>query len=481
VVFILWHTGIVQAQRSWEEIPNYDGLQVANGMLVFSDKSAFDQVYADLEQRVQGWNADAQAEAPEASSSEPCPDDNTVLASFEQQYGHASIRRAALLRECEWLDRGNDPLDFEDHYLVDDILGSLFNEKYQLQVGSDIYYLPRPDITYIVAGADLQTLAALERGSDPHGFSNVKVYGPESGCQADFSVNTNNSSTTVGFAFTGQPQVGNVNYFWEFGDGSVSMLKNPVHTYATQGQYTVCLTVESTGHMPCVSRICKTVQVGASCQPWFTFTENGQPGGLCFLDISQFLGNVISWKWNFGDGSPESNESSPCHVFPCDNLYYVSLTVQTSAGCTSTITLPVQVDSYNCCSRRASTKGNHYYSENQRRIKYQQYQLQIPVLYHRTIAKMKHYRLKSNGKWTKDKALLQIDLLGEVFLSSETGCKCQNPFNIANTKLAYNKKSLTITKGVGDWFKAKKDHEWRANYYVNNKLLTQKTTPVNCD
>lgn len=482
VIITIIAAGFAQAQRSWETIPAYSGMQVKNGMLVFSDKAAFDRVYQDLEQRIRDWNGDPNAVSPEESPAQPCPDDNVVLDLFEKQYRLSSIRKASLMQECEWLDSGRDPLGFEGHHVVDDILAALLNTKYQFQVGTDIFYLPHPGITYVVANADLAALQALERGENPYGIKNVTVHGPETGCMADFSVNTDYNTTTVGFAFVGQPQTGSLSYFWEFGDGQVSLLKNPVHSYNQAGEYQVCLTIESFGSQPCSDRICKTIQVGSGgCLPFFIYNETGQEGGICFLDNTQLQANVISTQWKFGDGSPNSNETNPCHTFPCDKTYFVTLTIETNAGCEGSITLPVEVSSYGCCSSFANLKDNHYYAGDTKRIKYHQYQLQIPLVYYRTIAKVVHYRLKPNGNWKREDANLKIDLLGNVFLSSQTGCKCQEAFNIAKTDMAFNKKTLTVTKGVGDWFKAKKQHEWSARYYVNNTLLTQQMTPVNCD
>lgn len=475
--------GLGLAQRSWETIPVYRGLEVRNGMLVFSSKEVFDQVYQDLEQRIQDWNASPDARSPEETTEDPCPDDNAVLSLFEQRYQINSIRKSTLLRECEWLDAGKDPVDFQDHFLVDELLASLFNEKYQLQVGTDIYYLPRDGITYIVANEDLATLAALERGESPYGKPNVTVHGPEEDCVADFSVNTNPSTTTVGFSFNGQPQAGIVNFFWEFGDGTVSVQPTPVHEYSAGGTYTVCLTIEAVSPISCIDRVCKEIQVGEQdgCFPFFIYNETGQPGGICFIDNTQILQNVISWLWQFGDGSEGATVPNPCHVFPCDKTFFVTLTIETSSGCISFFTMPVEVDSYGCCSASAKKKDFHYYSGNLKRIKYNQRHVQIPLLYYRVVSTMKNYKLNSNGKWRKEEANLRIDLLGEVFLASESGCKCNSPFGIAKTGMAMNKKSMTITKAVGKAFKAKKDFEWSAKYTVNNALLIQPSTPVICD
>ncbi len=50
---------------------------------------------------------------------------------------------------------------------------------------------------------------------------------------------------------------GTVTYAWDFGDGETSTEKNPVHTYATKGEYTVALTVkdEQGGTHPVTTKI----------------------------------------------------------------------------------------------------------------------------------------------------------------------------------------------------------------------------------
>jgi hypothetical protein len=57
-------------------------------------------------------------------------------------------------------------------------------------------------------------------------------------------------------------------YNWDFGDGNVSTLSNPTHTYAFPGGYTVCLTItvcmyDNQGRlvMTCTDKICKDISV----------------------------------------------------------------------------------------------------------------------------------------------------------------------------------------------------------------------------
>ncbi|MCH8903671.1 MAG: T9SS type A sorting domain-containing protein [Bacteroidetes bacterium] len=51
-------------------------------------------------------------------------------------------------------------------------------------------------------------------------------------------------------------------WLWDFGDGYLSTLQNPDHTYATDGTYTVCLTATSPGG--CVDSVCVSTNIVAT-------------------------------------------------------------------------------------------------------------------------------------------------------------------------------------------------------------------------
>ena len=68
------------------------------------------------------------------------------------------------------------------------------------------------------------------------------------------------STPTVGFSvdFTDLSTGTVTGWLWDFGDGGTSTLQNPTHTYATAGQYTVCLTASNNG---CDDQSCTTLSV----------------------------------------------------------------------------------------------------------------------------------------------------------------------------------------------------------------------------
>ncbi|MDF1676282.1 MAG: PKD domain-containing protein [Vicingaceae bacterium] len=65
----------------------------------------------------------------------------------------------------------------------------------------------------------------------------------------------------------------------------------------------------------------------------------GQP--VTFTDTSTPVpgSNIVSWEWDFGDGSPLVNTQNPTHTFPLNPLSYnVTLTVTDANGCSTVLT-----------------------------------------------------------------------------------------------------------------------------------------------
>jgi PKD repeat protein len=136
-----------------------------------------------------------------------------------------------------------------------------------------------------------------------------------------------------------------VSYKWYFGDGDSSTTTNPSHTYTAFGEYDV--TLIATGTNGCIDTLIKRKYIKIR-KPVITFPNLPTRG--CVPKIVPFSANilaadsVISYNWNFGDGSPNSTLANPSHTYTIQGSYTVTLTIVTSSGCTETISIPAAVN-----------------------------------------------------------------------------------------------------------------------------------------
>lgn len=73
----------------------------------------------------------------------------------------------------------------------------------------------------------------------------------------------------------------------------------------------------------------------ANTQSSFTYTDNCT-GDVDFQSTSTSSQAIISWQWDFGDGSPTSSVENPSHTF-AEGQYDVTLIVEGDLGCKDTI------------------------------------------------------------------------------------------------------------------------------------------------
>ncbi len=132
-----------------------------------------------------------------------------------------------------------------------------------------------------------------------------------------------------------------INGNWLFGDGSGlnNSGSSPVsHSYNNAGTYTVQL-IAAPGDI-CADTITQTIEVEAVNANFSTSPSFGCEDGLdvTFTDASS--SNVVSWEWNFGDGSSNSTNAPPVnHTYNGEGSYTNTLTVTTANGCTATYVL----------------------------------------------------------------------------------------------------------------------------------------------
>jgi PKD repeat protein len=106
-----------------------------------------------------------------------------------------------------------------------------------------------------------------------------------------------------------------------------------VHTYATDGTYTVTLTVTNSAGSNTISQTnyITASRVTDSPTPLFksTVSSGYAPLNVQFVDASGNSPN--SWIWSFGDGSTSSLQN-PAHTYTTAGSYTVTLTATNSVG-----------------------------------------------------------------------------------------------------------------------------------------------------
>lgn len=138
-------------------------------------------------------------------------------------------------------------------------------------------------------------------------------------------------------------------YTWNFGDGneiSGTIPTNPSHTYTTPGIYTVTHTVTDNNTETASSSKIVTVVDRSPVANFYLTTSNLRPKvSIGFRSSSYDLDagdNIISYNWNFGDGSTGSGTDVQ-HVYARDGIYTVILTVTDTFGKTSSKSVKITV------------------------------------------------------------------------------------------------------------------------------------------
>jgi gliding motility-associated-like protein len=156
---------------------------------------------------------------------------------------------------------------------------------------------------------------------------------------ADFSASVVKGCTPLVVQFTDLSTGNAASWFWDFGNGITSSLQNPAVTYTAGGNYSVRLIIKNAAGQDYEQ---KTNYITVFTTPKAGYLVLSGDSGCAplqtsFSDISDFYGAPVkSWLWDFGDGGT-SNQQNPSHTFTPVGKYDVSLTVETTQGCSSVV------------------------------------------------------------------------------------------------------------------------------------------------
>lgn len=137
---------------------------------------------------------------------------------------------------------------------------------------------------------------------------------PGNGCHASFSSTIN--TLDVSFRDTSDSTAAPISsWFWDFGDGSTSTVRHPIHTYASPGEYIVSLEIGDMSFVGCQSKQYQVLQLSAaSSAPYATntvFLQNATSS------IEDTINNQVQHIW-----TPEFVDDEGDSIF----IHYLSLT-----------------------------------------------------------------------------------------------------------------------------------------------------------
>jgi gliding motility-associated-like protein len=129
---------------------------------------------------------------------------------------------------------------------------------------------------------------------------------------------------------------GATSWSWNFGDGTNGAGQQLAHSYAREGNYTVAL--EATNTFGCSVTVTRPDYIRIQ-QPTVSFTVDTPRGCIPlianFVPIVNSVDPVVSYNWNFGDGST-STQVRPSHTFTTQGDFTVTLEIVTQTGCRAT-------------------------------------------------------------------------------------------------------------------------------------------------
>lgn len=133
-----------------------------------------------------------------------------------------------------------------------------------------------------------------------------------------------------------------LSFSWDFGDGNISSLQNPSHSYLSEGVYTVSLEVVS--NAGCADVIQEQIQIYEAPVVDFDYTAACADEPVFFTNNTTVSSGDLNYTWDFGDGT-SSSDINPEKVYTNSGTYQVTLNASTNFGCVKSVTHTVIIQS----------------------------------------------------------------------------------------------------------------------------------------
>ncbi len=173
----------------------------------------------------------------------------------------------------------------------------------------------------------------------------ANIHGPGGGLAGQPLSFSGSGSTDSDGSITG--------YSWNFGDGATATGVNVNHTYSAAGTYQVTLTVTDndglTGQASRSVVVDEIIEIQLPPSAVLAGPAGGLAGESLAFDAggsSDPDGSIVSYKWDFGDGSPVETTTLPVfnHSYTTPGTYTVTVTVTDDDGLINTASQQVTIN-----------------------------------------------------------------------------------------------------------------------------------------
>lgn len=193
---------------------------------------------------------------------------------------------------------------------------------------------PSPVHKYTKAGSYMVTLKATENGCSYSQTKRVYLFDKP---KADWSL-VDGRCDNEAFTFANNTSIakGTAGSYWDFNDGTVAAEFEPVHIFTGSGSKNVKLIAIS--EFGCKDSLIKNVDVKESPKSAFSFSSPCSLTPTDFTNETPLVNNTTAnYSWVFSDGG-NTAAMSPSHLFSSIGPKTVTLSVNLTNGCKSTLT-----------------------------------------------------------------------------------------------------------------------------------------------
>ncbi len=200
---------------------------------------------------------------------------------------------------------------------------------------------PNPTHQYAAAGT-YEVSLTVDNGTCENVYVDTLTIYPEPSA-ASFTLPSGSQCTSTLITFTNTTDesgfTGGLQYLWDFNGEATSTLRNPTYIFPTSGEKEISLIA----YVPGCSTTLFTQQLSIieDISPSFIYSHNCFGQDVAFTSTTPSA-NIIGYTWSFGDGAT-SNQENPLHTFATAEKFAVTLAIETTSGCISSVTDTVNV------------------------------------------------------------------------------------------------------------------------------------------